>query len=146
MEQSLKFVNYYSGLVSRVGSGTGLNNFGSAILLMYVWALYSTGTFLATICTTIHKEQGLLVFKRKNSVGSRIARILYVAHKKKEKKIILQALARCSVADPGCLSQILLFIHPGSWILIFEQVQKKFLNPLTENCSTFYPKKLSISS
>jgi hypothetical protein len=23
----------------------------------------------------------------------------------------------CSVADPGCLSRILIFTHPGSWIL-----------------------------
>ncbi len=59
-----------------------------------------------------------------------------------------------SVADPGCLSRILIFTHPGSRISDQKTARKescksakeKNLGQFSKNYRTFYPKKLSLSS
>jgi hypothetical protein len=45
---------------------------------------------------------------------------------------LLRTLPFTSVADPGCLSRILIFVHPGSWIpdpktATKERDEKKFV-------------------
>ncbi len=80
----------------------------------------------------------------------------------------MQDVSNCpsNVADPGCLSWILIFIHPGSYnsnkrgvcklccptsslnlkLLYFWSGKENNLSQFSKKCSTFFPKKLSLRS
>jgi hypothetical protein len=89
--------------------------------LLQHWSLVFTVLMIAT---------GLCMFTYKSTDFSAIGFIMVLSARSGETHVALcfvlvlcshQGVTKrcrlsCSVADPGCLSRILIFTHPGSWI------------------------------